>query len=70
MSEKKVKKDKILCKINKLKKKVYYGVPNFFHYLLSLLHIAKNRKIIKIKINRQEVLNVVFIIQYIQAGTN
>ena len=45
--------------------KVIYGTLNFLNYSCSLYYIHKNKKRVQKKICNKEVLNVVFIVQYI-----
>lgn len=59
--------NKIVYYAKKIWKKLYYGIPNYMNYMVSLFMIRKNKKRIKEKISRNDPLNVVFIVQYIPA---
>ena len=65
MNNKRREDNRVLYYADKLKKKIYYGVPQYIHYVYSLHYMKRNRKIINKKISNREILNVVFIIQYI-----
>ena len=49
----------------KAMKKITYGLVNYGHYIGSLYYIKKNRRLVKKKIDSKDVLNVIFVIQYI-----
>ena len=59
-----------LNKINvliKTVKKIAFEIINFFYYIGSLHYIKKNKERVQKKIDNKEVLNVVFVVQYIPA---
>lgn len=58
-------KKKITYYPYKIIKKIVCGVTGYCHYCVSLYYIYKNKKRVKKKIKNDELLNVVFIIQYI-----
>lgn len=62
-----IKNNRILYLINKFWKKLYYGIPNYIKYIISLFMIKKNYNRVMEKINKNKPLNVVFIVQYIPA---
>ena len=65
MNKEKLKKIKVLYYPYKAVKKIITGTIYYIQYIISLLYISKNTKRVKKKIANGEVLNVVFIIQYI-----
>lgn len=65
MNKEDLKKIKVLYYPYKAVKKVITGIVYYIQYIISLLYISKNTKRVKKKIANGEVLNVVFIIQYI-----
>lgn len=65
MNKEDLKKIKVLYYPYKAVKKVITGIVYYVQYIISLFYISKNIKRVKKKIANGEVLNVVFIIQYI-----
>lgn len=65
MNKEDLKKVKVLYYPYKAVKKVITGIVYYIQYIISLFYISKNTKRVKKKIANGEVLNVVFIIQYI-----
>lgn len=65
MIKEKIKKIKIIYYPYKIMKLFIDGVYGCFHYICSLWFIEKNKKRVKRKINNNQILNVIFIIQYI-----
>lgn len=53
--------------MNRIWKKIYYGVPNYAHYIASLCLIRKKHIKVKNKIASGKKINVIFIVQYIPA---
>ena len=49
----------------KVIKKIINAIKYYIQYIISLLYIAKNKKRVKKKISSSEVLNVIFVVQYI-----
>lgn len=65
MNKEKLKNIKVLYYPYKVIKKVITGTSYYIQYILSLFYIAKNKKRVEKKIDNNEVLNVVFVVQYI-----
>ena len=65
MNKEDLKKIKVLYYPYKAVKKVITGIVYYVQYIISLFYISKNTKRVKKKIANGDVLNVVFIIQYI-----
>lgn len=65
MDNNKKKNNRIIIFIITLMKKIRWGIPNNIHYIRSLILIKRNARRIDKKIQNQEVINVVFIVQYI-----
>lgn len=65
MNKEKLKRIKVLYYPYKAVKKVIAGTIYFIQYIISLFYISKNKKRVKKKIDNNEVLNVVFVVQYI-----
>lgn len=65
MNKEDLKKIKVLYYPYKAVKKVVQGSKNYLHYINSLCYIKMNKKRVQEKINNKEVLNVVFVVQYI-----
>lgn len=49
----------------KAMKKVIYGVSNYCYYISSFNYISKNKKRVQKKIDNKEILNIIFIVQYV-----
>ena len=47
-----IKNNRILYLINKFWKKLYYGIPNYIKYIISLFMIKKNYNRVMEKINK------------------
>lgn len=62
-----IKKNKVFYYTYKMVRKIVGLCQYYPRYFLSLLFISKNKKRVSIKIQNKEVLNVIFIIQYIPA---
>lgn len=60
-----VKKNKMLKKFTHLVKRIYYGVINYIHYIPSLIYMKINERRVKSKVANGDVVNVIFLIQYI-----
>lgn len=65
MVQEKLKQIKAVYYPYKFAKKVILELPYCFKYLCSLHYIKKNKKRVQEKIDNKEILNVVFIVQYI-----
>ena len=65
MNKEDLKKIKVLYYPYKAVKKVVQGSTNYLHYIKSLGYIKMNKKRVQEKINNKEILNVVFVVQYI-----
>ena len=65
MNKEKLKKIKVLYYPYRAVKKVITGSIYYIQYIKSLFYISKNKKRVEKKIGKNEVLNVVFIVQYI-----
>lgn len=60
-----IKKAKVFCYPFKVVKKIFNKMRDDFHYINSLYYIKKNKQRVKKKISDKEIINVLFIIQYI-----
>lgn len=65
MNKEDLKKIKVLYYPYKAVKKLILGIKYSVQYTISLFYISKNKKRVAKKINNNEVLNVVFVVQYI-----
>lgn len=65
MNKEDLKKIKVLYYPYKAVKKLIHGIKYNVQYTISLFYISKNKKRVAKKINNNEVLNVVFVVQYI-----
>lgn len=65
MNKERLKKVKILFYPYRVAKKVVLESINFFYYITSLYYIKKNKKRVQKKIDNKEVMNAVFVVQYI-----
>lgn len=65
MNKEDLKKIKVLYYPYKAVKKLIHGIKYSVQYTISLFYISKNKKRVAKKINNNEVLNVVFVVQYI-----
>lgn len=65
MDKEKLKSIKVIYYPYKAVKKVTQCLSDNLHYFCSLIYISKNRKRVQDKINHEEVLNVIFLVQYI-----
>lgn len=65
MNKEKLKKIKVLYYPYKAVKKIITGTIYYIQYIISLFYIAKNTKRVEKKIKNNEVLNVIFVVQYI-----
>lgn len=65
MNKEKLKKIKVLYYPYKQIKKIITGAIYYIQYIISLFYISNNKKRVKKKISKNEVLNVVFVVQYI-----
>ena len=65
MDKEKLKKNKVLYYPYIALKKVVSVSTNYIHYISSLYYISRNKIRVQKKINQKEVLNVVFVVQYI-----
>lgn len=67
MNKKKLKNIKLLYYPYRVLKKIINETENYSHYIRSLHYISENKKRVERKLCSGEVVNVVFIIQYIPA---
>lgn len=65
MNKEKLKKIKLLYYPYKAVKRIITGIIYYVQYTVSLFFISKNKKRVDKKIDNNEVLNVVFVVQYI-----
>lgn len=65
MNKEKLKKIRLLYYPYKAVKKIIIGIIYYVQYTISLFFISKNKKRVDKKIDKNEVLNVVFVVQYI-----
>lgn len=65
MNKEKLKKIKLLYYPYKAVKRIITGIIYYVQYTISLFFISKNKKRVDKKIDNNEVLNVVFVVQYI-----
>lgn len=65
MNKEKLKKIKVLYYPYKAAKKIVTRIIYYIQYIISLFYISKNAERVKTKIAKGEVLNVVFVVQYI-----
>ena len=65
MNKEKLKKIKVLYYPYKVAKKIITGIVYYIQYIISLFYISKNTKRVEKKIKNNEVLNVIFVVQYI-----
>ena len=65
MNKEDLKKIKVLYYPYKAVKKLILGIKYSVQYTISLFFISKNKKRVDKKIENNEVLNVVFVVQYI-----
>lgn len=65
MNKEDLKKIKVLYYPYKAVKRIITGIIYYVHYTISLFFISKNKKRVDKKIDNNEVLNVVFVVQYI-----
>ena len=65
MNKEDLKKIKVLYYPYKAVKKIIIGIIYYVQYTISLFFISKNKKRVDKKIDNNEVLNVIFVVQYI-----
>ena len=65
MDNEKLKKIKVLYFPYKTIKKIMVCTVDYVHYIISLIYIKRNKERVKEKIKNKEVLNVLFVVQYI-----
>ena len=65
MNKEDLKKIKVLYYPYKAVKRIITGIIYYVQYTISLFFISKNKKRVDKKIDNNEVLNVVFVVQYI-----
>lgn len=65
MNKEKLKKIKVLYYPYRAVKRIITGIICHIQYIISLYYISKNTKRVEKKIKNNEVLNVIFVVQYI-----
>ena len=65
MNKEDLKKIKVLYYPYKAVKKIIIGIIHYAQYTISLFFISKNKRRVDKKIDNNEVLNVIFVVQYI-----
>ena len=65
MNKENIKNNKVIYCAGKATKKLINGARYFSHHVSSLRYISKNKRRVQKKIRNKEVLNVIFVVQYI-----